>query len=248
MAIPPATEARARLAGRLAELSQPHAAPTFRLGQWVVACVIVLAVAGGATFIRGTNIEQPGRSGLRVFLLPDADLTPGLARPVTVAEMCGAERHGRTQPISAVVHDGVFARYGADPTHSAAYELDYLITPELGGVPDARNLWPQPFTGTVWNAYVKDELELHLHRLVCDGAIDFAAAQRELATDWIAAYKRRFQSERPLRDYAANPLHAGDAEFLRAELEELGVTLPDARADGPTLMALWQVARHEVRR
>jgi len=38
-----------------------------------------------------------------------------------------------------------------------AYEVDYLITPELGGATDIRNLWP--YGDTVWNAHVKDQLE-----------------------------------------------------------------------------------------
>ena len=112
----------------------------------------------------------------------------------------------------------------------------------LGGIAEARNLWPQPFAGTEWNAYVKDELELHLHQLVCDGTLDFAAAQREMATDWIEAYKRRFATSAPRRDYAANPLTLADAEFLRAELEERGLLTQATLIDGPALMTLWNAA------
>jgi hypothetical protein len=129
-----------------------------------------------------------------VFLLPRADLTPGVTAPITVDDMCEPDRYGRTQPIPEAVHQAVFTRYGADYRRAAEYELDYLITPELGGAADARNLWPQPFGRTPWNAYVKDELERLFHRLVCDGKIELATAQREMASDWIAAYKRYFFS------------------------------------------------------
>jgi hypothetical protein len=61
-----------------------------------------------------------------------------------------------------------------------------------------RNLWPEPYSNTVWNAAVKDALEARLHELVCQGALDLHAAQRELATDWIAAYKRHFHTDRPI--------------------------------------------------
>ena len=74
---------------------------------------------------------------------------------------------------------------------------------------------------TPWNAYVKDELELHLHRLVCDGAIDLATAQREIVTDWITAHKRYLRTDKPLRDYATSPLTEQATEFL-LELEESG--------------------------
>ena len=41
-------------------------------------------------------------------------------------------------------------------------------------------------------------LEERLHTLVCSGQVDLATAQRELATDWIGAYKKYFHTARPL--------------------------------------------------
>ena len=107
-----------------------------------------------------------------------------------------------------------------DYRHAADYELDFLITPELGGASDARNLWPQPYRSILWNAYVKDELERRLQILVCEGEVDLRTAQQELAGDWIAAYKRRFATERPLRDYDRHPLTARDVQALRSEANE----------------------------
>jgi hypothetical protein len=94
----------------------------------------------------------------------------------------------------------VFDEYGirASPT---AYEVDYLITPALGGADDIRNLWPQSYTATVWNAQVKDALEDHLRDLVCDGQLDLATAQHEIAMNWIDAYKKYFHTDRPLTSY-----------------------------------------------
>jgi hypothetical protein len=43
---------------------------------------------------------------------------------------------------------------------------------------------------TPWNAHVKDKLEDRLHGLVCAGKLPIEQAQREIATDWIAAYER----------------------------------------------------------
>jgi hypothetical protein len=59
-----------------------------------------------------------------------------------------------------------------------------------GGAPeDPANLWPQPRFG-VWSADRKDTLEAKLCRLVCDGKVPLVEAQREIATDWIAAYRK----------------------------------------------------------
>ncbi len=76
--------------------------------------------------------------------------------------------------------------------------MDYLIPPALGGSDDPRNLWPQPYSTGVWNARVKDALEERLRSLVCEGKLDLGTAQRDLASDWIGAYKRYFGTDKPL--------------------------------------------------
>jgi hypothetical protein len=252
-ALPPAGAARARLKQRLASAGQRQTllgsldlhAPLPR-PRWLYASV-ALVLAAYAGLFHGQpspGVSLANQSLGTLALVPRRDLTPGVAEPVTLDQVCSPSRAGRTEPVPIVMHRDVFERYGADYRRAAEYELDYLITPELGGVPDARNLWPQPFAGTPWNAYVKDELERLLHRRVCEGALGLAEAQREMAGDWIAAYKQHFQTDRPLRDYAESPLTAGDGEFLRAELEELGL-FPPADAGGSALLAMWQTARNE---
>jgi hypothetical protein len=252
--LPPAAAARARLKQQLAACAERRRTwlGSLDLGvplpraRWLYASV-VLVLAAYAGLFQGES--RPGVSLANQSLGPPAlvprrDLTPGVAEPVALERLCSPSRTGRTEPVPVVVHRGVFERYGADYRRAAEYELDYLITPELGGVPDARNLWPQPFGGTPWNAYVKDELERLFHQRVCEGALALAEAQREMAGDWISAYKRHFQTDKPLRDYARAPLTAGDREFLRAELEELGL-FPPADAGGPALLAMWRTARND---
>ena len=246
--LPPASAARARLRMQLRRLSKdPRPSADVWIGRWALACAAVLVAGVGILLLLAypTTLlsSRPLDRESGVYLLPRADLTPGMTRPVSVSEVCGNGRYGRTQPISASVQQRVFEKYGADYRRAADYELDYLVTPELGGTPDARNLWPQPYSRTKWNAYVKDELELHFHKLVCEGKIDFATAQREIATDWIAAYKHYFNTDRPLRDYATLPLTEHDGDLLRSELEELGIPIDAGQSDGPTLMAMLRAAR-----
>jgi hypothetical protein len=69
---------------------------------------------------------------------------------------------------------------------------------ESGGVEDIHNLWPEPYTSPRWNAHVKDALEERLHEMVCGGELDLSTAQRDIATDWIAAYKKYSHTDRPL--------------------------------------------------
>jgi hypothetical protein len=252
--LPPADPARSRLARRMAEGSgrprhprAPLAVPDRLIDRrWVYGGAIVLVAFASGLMLNRQRVPpmavRADASG--VFLLPRADLTPGASATVTLHDICGPGGHGRTQPISSGLHQAVFARYGADFSRAGEYELDYLITPELGGIANARNLWPQPFTRTPWNAYVKDELERFFHTRVCEGTIELTTAQREMASDWVSAYKRYFNTSAPLRDYDTAPLTSFDREFIISELEELGISTPaDARSNGPALMAMLAKAR-----
>lgn len=243
---PSHSAARARLRTRLTELSREPAERTAAAVHRWAAAVALLAVTAGLPWAMSDRsaslpallVESDG-----VFLLPRPEITPGATRQVTAADVCAGDRRPAPRAVDTGVQRAIFERYGADFGRAEEYELDHLITPELGGASDERNLWPQPFGGTIWNAYVKDELELHLHQLVCEGAIDLATAQREISTDWIAAYKQRFNTDRPRRDYAASPLTADDAEFVLAELAELGIVPPAGLSEGPALLALLHTAR-----
>jgi hypothetical protein len=52
--------------------------------------------------------------------------------------------------------------------------------------------------GGTWNVHFKDDLEERLHQLVCGGKLNLSTAQRDIATDWIAAYKNYFNTDKPL--------------------------------------------------
>jgi len=127
--------------------------------------------------------------------IPKNSLTPGETRTVSIGDVCTATpRESATVPAS--LRQQVFREYGINDMRPNAYEVDYLITPELGGASSIRNLWPQPYSA-VWNAHVKDELEDRLHGLVCAGEVDLETAQREISRDWIGAYKKYFHTDKP---------------------------------------------------
>ena len=121
--------------------------------------------------------------------------------------------------VSSSLRQEVFREYGIGSTQPDDYEVDYLIAPGLGGVGDIHNLWPEPSTSASWNAHVKDALEERLHEMVCAGQLDLPTAQRDIATDWIAAYKKYFHTDRPLalhsRLESADPPGLGEANAAR---------------------------------
>ena len=128
--------------------------------------------------------------------LPDATLTPGVTRPgVTAADLCPVAHTPGLRNVPQSEKKAVYREYGIAPHQgycavAQGCEVDHLISLELGGANDIGNLWPERYSGTVWNAHVKDKLENRLHALVCAGAVSLEEAQRTIAADWIAAYKQ----------------------------------------------------------
>ena len=191
--LPPGGPARARLRMRLAEIVEQPAARTFSLGNWRTVAAGALALIAAWAIL---TIHPPGRTG--AFEVPSRRLTPGAARTVDREALCNSALP-KNQVVPATLRERVFQAYGIAHPDPGKYEVDYLITPALGGADDIRNLWPQPYVSTVWNARVKDELEDRLRDLVCGGRLDLAEAQRDISTDWIAAYKKYFQTDQPVR-------------------------------------------------
>ncbi|MFZ1009164.1 MAG: hypothetical protein WAN65_20145 [Candidatus Sulfotelmatobacter sp.] len=208
--LPPADESRIALASRLAKMrSQPRrsffagvgSAVTPSRGGYALAGLVLVLVFLGAIYRREIQSgSQQISASLGLWVEPRANLTPGATLPMTKAQVCAAlpEQTIRAVPIS--LQREVFAMYGVKKAAPEAYEVDYLITPELGGATDIRNLWPEPYYDTAWNAHVKDQLEERLHEMVCRGDVDLATAQQDISRDWIAAYRKYFHTDHPIAD------------------------------------------------
>jgi hypothetical protein len=145
------------------------------------------------------STRQLAGSGYSALLEPNRVLTPGATRPVTLADICPLGDDELDPDVAPSKRQQVFDAYGIKRKSSRQeYQVDYLINPQLGGTDDIRNLWPEPYGSPIWNAQAKDTLEKRLHKMVCERQIDLESAQREIATDWIAAYKKYFHSEKPV--------------------------------------------------
>jgi hypothetical protein len=119
---------------------------------------------------------------------PNPQLTPGATLAVTTTDVCVPGYTAKVRHVPARVKREVFAEYQVKPVPKG-YEVDHLISLELGGSNSIRNLWPQSYTGT-YNARQKDVLENRLHKLACAGTMTLPEAQHAIATDWIGAYQK----------------------------------------------------------
>jgi hypothetical protein len=155
--------------------------------------------------------------------MPDPDKTPGDALSTVQSEEmanCISGKTGRTveegdpitlqmictpgytqcvRKVSPAIKNRVYLSYGLIGNHNGycdsrqGCEVDHLISLELGGSNDIKNLWPEPYDGEEFNAHVKDRLENFLHTEICAGRISLTKAQKEIATDWKESFTRRIR-------------------------------------------------------
>ena len=204
---------RALLKARLAETSARPLGGSWqrflRMGgplgtvAYVCGMALVVAVLGklALQLVRSDAAPFGNRvapAGISLELEPDRKLTPGATRIVAIGEVCLMAHEEVVRQVPATLRQTVLREYGVGEAQTKDYEIDYLITPGLGGADDIHNLWPEPRKTGTWNARVKDDLEERLHEMVCSGRVDLPTAQREIATDWIGAYKKYFHSDKPL--------------------------------------------------
>jgi len=121
---------------------------------------------------------------------PNPALTPGAVdSSATKDKICvyGYTSQAGVRNVTQATKNAVFAEYKVD-SKADKFEIDHLISLELGGSNDIKNLWPQAYNTTPLNAHVKDALENKLHALICSGKANLAAVQHDIADDWTKAY------------------------------------------------------------
>ena len=205
--LPPIAGPRALLKAQLAQLSagdRRRQSSVFNLRRrfaWAVAAGICGLLAVGLLLHRsGARWRNPSQARDLIVSSPDSTLTPGAALLASRWDVC-TQGNVKNKAVPAALQRAVFQEYGIQGADPRGYEVDYLVTPALGGADDIHNLWPHSYSATAWNAHVKDALEDRLREMVCDGSLDLVEAQREIAANWIAAYKKYFHTDKPLPEH-----------------------------------------------
>jgi hypothetical protein len=194
-------------AGRLTEGIAMHQ----RLGLAAVAAMMISATTSFAQDIP-TLPDSAKTPGAVLEVVPDDRAAACLSNliggsvsdgdPITLEMICTPGYTKCIRNVSTTVKQQVYASYGLQGNHTGycdsnqGCEVDHLISLELGGSNDPKNLWPEPYQRTALNAHVKDRLENKLHTDVCSGDVSLNDAQRAISSNWLDAY-RQFIGEPP---------------------------------------------------
>ncbi len=119
---------------------------------------------------------------------PDSACTPGaIFSDATVNQICQSGYSSSVRNVPTSEKDQVYAEYGIVSRTTGEYEVDHLVSLELGGSNDISNLWPEaaaPKPGF----HEKDSVENYLHDEVCSGKIGLRDAQVLIATNWLSVW------------------------------------------------------------
>jgi hypothetical protein len=183
-----------------------------------VALCGLLGTANGAAALGG-----------RGPALPDHRLTPGSNLHVGRKALCRPSYSKHVPKTSMRLTTGAYVRYGVKRS-AHAYKVDHLVPVNLGGSNALANLWPQRYDGS-WGARKKDRLEKRLHSLVCSGALRLSSARRQIAHNWIAAFKRYVRA--PDGIYWGAYIDGGQYGFGNPPWDMRSVTTFEAHAGKP---------------
>jgi hypothetical protein len=183
---------------------------SFMMNRIIVATAVTLLFTPVTAFAQDHELPDLGKTpGLALLTVPNDDkaakcLTELMGDkveagdPITTTMICKADYDKCIRNVPAETKMKVFQAYG-DPQgdhHSfcnvtQGCEVDHLISIEIGGSNDEKNLWPQPYSGLTWNAHVKDRLEDWYRANVCNGHVPLKTAQDEISSNWVKYFKVR---------------------------------------------------------
>ena len=146
-----------------------------------VALVLFATPAAAAT---GTYRHYHG------VALNDLRVTPGARFHVATATVCRSGYSSSVRDVPESEKARVYAEYGITHRITGQYEIDHLISLELGGSNAITNLWPEPNDHPRGYLNSKDILENRLHALVCEGRLALASAQAQIASNWVLTFHR----------------------------------------------------------
>ena len=166
----------------------------------LVVVALVMALSGCASTVSTTMTPASGShqfgvqtktSGCQVQgALPDPGCTPGAIFPnATKDQICQSGYASSVRNVPTSEKDAVYAEYSITSHYSGEYEVDHLVSLELGGSNDIANLWPEAASPTP-GFHQKDQVENYLHDQVCSGAVSLQQAQIEIATNWLQIYQQ----------------------------------------------------------
>lgn len=176
--------------------------------KYILFSIVGLVVLGIIAFLNYTNVSDSSLAvkatatplGQRIKTtgckvngpFQDKECSPGkIIEGVTKEQVCTSGYASKTRNVPASLKEAVYAEYGITSRTKGEYEVDHIVSLELGGSNDIDNLYPQA-TEPRPGSHEKDKIENYLHDQVCSGKLALKDAQLIIANDWLSIYKQLY--------------------------------------------------------
>ncbi len=121
--------------------------------------------------------------------LQDFACTPGdIIKSATKSQICTPGYAGSVRNVPQSLKNKVYASYGVKTRKPGQYEVDHLVSLQLGGSNNIANLWPE-INAPKPGFHEKDRVENYLHDQLCKGKMTLKQVQIAIATNWLTVYK-----------------------------------------------------------
>lgn len=155
---------------------------------------VLLVIAFSTSSVFATYGVQTKTKGCVTGTEPDPACSPGAVLTTDVKKICVSGYTTTVRDVSTATKKQVFKEYGISYDKHSDYEVDHIISLELGGSNDISNLFPEAYNNT-YGARIKDKLENYLHKQLCSGKMTIQEAQKEISGDWITYYKKYYPTK-----------------------------------------------------
>ena len=155
----------------------------------ILTIAVVLSAIFASPVLANYGIQAKTSNCTANQISQDLACTPGAVLTTNISIICKVGYTKTVRDVSTATKKKVFSEYGIPYSQHANYEVDHLISLELGGSNDISNLWPE--NSKITNgSLTKDKFENYLHRKVCSGKMSIQEAQKEIPTNWLTSYQQ----------------------------------------------------------
>ena len=154
----------------------------------ILIFAVFVSVAIASPTIATYGIQTKTGNCMANKILPDSSCTPGAVLTTSTSIICKVGYTKTVRDVSETTKKKVFAEYEIPYSQHNNYEVDHLISLEIGGGNDISNLWPENSKITD-GSLTKDKFENYLHSQVCSGKMTIQEAQKEISVNWLSYYQ-----------------------------------------------------------
>jgi hypothetical protein len=155
----------------------------------IISLLLISSFIFTATPVFATYGIQTKTSHCVAGVLPDPECSPGAVLTTDSKIVCVVGYTKKVRAVTTTTMKKVFKEYDLPWSTRSNYEVDHIISLELGGSNDISNLFPESYTISN-GARVKDTFENYLHSQVCKGLMTLPEAQKEISGDWLSYYQQ----------------------------------------------------------